>query len=299
MRVATNTVSNNIISQIQQLSQQQSQLQSEVSSGLRITQPSDDPAAFGRVLNYDSDSRALSQYANNANAALQISQATYSSLQQIKTISDRATQIDTLGTGTAGADAMSAYGAEVDQLIEQAVQLGNSQLNNNYLFAGTAVDSAPYVVQRNPQGQITSVSYNGNTSQAAIPLSATASLAPGSDGPTNQGLATFINNLVALRDALNSGDTSAVSSTQSGLLDSENTIINAISGQGAIQMRIQVNQTQQTSLSQNLDQLVSGETSADMPSTIVKLTQAQNAYQAAIQSAASIMQHSLLDYIQQ
>jgi flagellar hook-associated protein 3 FlgL len=297
MRVATNTVSNNIIGQIQQLSQQQSHLQSEVSSGLRITQPDDDPAAFGRVLNYDSNSRALAQYATNANAALQISQATYAGLQQIKTISDRATQIDTLGTGTAGTAAMSAYGAEVDQLIEQAVQQGNGQLNNDYLFAGTAVATPPYSVQRNAQGQITAVTYNGNTSQAAIPLSATASLAPGSDGATNQGLATFINNLVSLRDALNAGDTAAVSTVQTGLLSSENTIVNAIASQGAIQMRIQVNQTQQTSLSQNLEQLISGETSADMPSTIVKLTQAQNAYQAAIQSAANIMQHSLLDYI--
>ncbi len=297
MRVATNTVSTNIIAQIQQLSSQQSQLQSEVSSGLRITQPADDPAAFGRVLNYQSEDSALSQYQRNANTAQQISNATTSSMQQIKTISDRATQIATLGNGTGGAAAMSAYASEVDQLIEEAVQLGNSQLNNNYLFSGTAVTTAPYAVTRNAQGQIASVAYNGNTSQASIPLSATASIAPGSDGATNQGLSTFLNNLVALRNALNSGNSATVGTVQTGLLTDEDTIINSIAGQGAVQMRIQVNQAQQTALSQNLSQLVSNETSADMATTIVKLNQSQNAYQAAIQSAASIMQHSLLDYL--
>ena len=297
MRVVTNSTSTNIIAQIQALNLQQTQLQSEVSSGLRITQPSDDPAAFGRVMIDDSQSRALSQYGSNANTALQVSQATSSNLQQINSISDRIGQLATLGTGTAGASAMSAYAAEVDQLIQQTVQLGNSQLNNNYLFAGTAVNTPPYTTTTNAQGQITAVAYNGNTAQNSIPLSSTASIASGSDGATNQGLSSFMNNLITLRNALSSGNSAAVSAVQTNLSTDEDTITNAMAAQGAVQMRIQVTQAQQTSLSQSLTQLVSGETGAYLPSTVVKLTQAQNAYQAAIQSAASIMQHSLLTYL--
>ncbi len=297
MRVATNTVDNNIISQIEQLTTQQAQLQNEVSTGLRISAPADDPTAFGRVMVDNSESRANSQYSSNASSALATSQATYSALQQVKAVSDRATQIGTLGTGTLGASAMSAYGSEVDQLIEQAVQLGSSQLNNSYLFSGTAVTTPPYNVARNAQGQVTSVSYAGNNAQASIPISGTSNIAPGADSSTNQGLTSFINNLVALRDALNSGDTAAVGTAQSGLLTTENTIINSISEQGAVQMRIQVSQDQQTSLSQTLGQLVSNETSTDLPTTVAKLTQAQNAYQAAVQSAASIMQKTILTYL--
>ncbi|HEY4299533.1 MAG TPA: flagellin [Candidatus Didemnitutus sp.] len=297
MRVANTTISDNIVRQIQQLSSQQTQLQSEVSSGLRITQPSDDSAAFGRVMGLESSNRALSQYASNANTALGISQATVSALEQIKSISDRATQIGVLGTGTEGAQAMAAYGSEVDQLIQQAVQLGNSQLNNNYLFSGTAITTSPYTTTTDAQGQITAVSYAGNTSQAAIPMSQNSSLAPGSDGATNQGLSDFINHLISLRDALNAGDTNAVGTAQNGLLDTENTIVNAISGQGAVQMRIEVNQAQQTSAQTSIGQLISDDTDADLPSTVVKLTQAQNSYQAALQSAASLMKTSLLNYL--
>ncbi|HVU15306.1 MAG TPA: flagellin [Candidatus Didemnitutus sp.] len=297
MRVANTTISDAIIRQIQTLSTQQTQLQSEVSTGLRITQPSDDSAAFGRVMGLESDSRALNQYATNANTALGISQATVSALQQIKSISDRATQIGVLGTGTEGAQAMAAYGSEVDQLIQQAVQLGNSQLNGNYLFSGTAVTTAAIATTTNAQGQITGVTYAGNTAQASIPMSKNSSLAPGSDGTTNQGLADFINHLISLRDALNAGDTTAVGTAQNGLLTTENTIVNSIAGQGAVQMRIEVNQAQQTSAQTSIGQLISGETDADLPSTVVKLTQAQNAYQAALQSSASLMKTSLLNYL--
>jgi len=297
MRVVNLSVSDSIIRQIQSLSSQQSQLQSEVSSGLRLTQPSDDAAAFGRVMNLDSASRALSQYASNANTALAISQATLTGLQQIKAVSDRATQIGVLGTGTEGAQAMAAYGSEVDQLIQQVVQLGNSQLNNNYLYGGTATDTPPYTVATNAQGQITGVTYVGNSNQAAIPLSSTTTLAAGTDGATNQGIADFLNHLVALRDALNNGDTSAVATAQNGLLSTENTLVDAIAGQGAVQMRIQVNQAQQTANTTSIGQLLSNETNADLPTTVVQLTQAQNSYQAALSTSAKIMQTSLLNYL--
>jgi len=297
MRVATNTVDSNIISQIQQLSAQQVQLQNEVSTGLRITNPSDDPAAYSRVLSDNSQSSAIAQYGSNASAALAVNQATVSSLTQVKSIADRASQVGILGAGTIGPSAMNAYASEVNQLIEQTVQLGNGKFNNNYLFSGTAVTTAPYSVSRDAQGNITSVSYSGNASQSSIPISSTANIAPGSDSTTNQGLTTFMNNLVALRDALNSGNTAAVSTAQTSLLSTENAVINGISELGAVQMRIQINQDQQTSLSQTLGKLVSDETGADLPSTVVKLTQAQNAYQAAIQSAASIMQKSILTYL--
>ena len=47
----------------------------------------------------------------------------------------------------------------------------------------------------------------------------------------------------------------------------------------------------------DLESLVSRETDADLPTTVVRLNQAQTAYQAALQSAANIMQVSLLDYL--
>ena len=297
MRVASNTLSDNIIRQIQQLNTQQARLQAQVSSGQRITNPEDDPAAVASVLNLTSASRQVAQFTSNANRALAISQASYAGLQSIKKVSDRAGELATLGTGTLGPDAMKAYGTEANQLIEQAVQAANSSFNGDYLYAGTAVDTPPYTIARDVSGNITGVTYAGNSGQAPINLSETSSLSPSTDGTTNAGLATFINHLVALRDALNTGNTSAVTSTQPGLTTGEDLLVTSIANVGGVQTRIEAAQADLTDRQTSIASLISASTDADLPTTVVKLNQAQTAYKAALSSAANIMSISLLDYL--
>jgi len=297
MRIATNSQADAMIRQIEQLTSEQATLQSQVSTGRRITNPEDDPAAVGSVLNLQTAQRQVAQYSNNADRALALAQTTFSGLQGIKKVSDRAGELATLGTGVLGPDAMSAYGTEADQLIEQALQLANTRSSGDYIYGGTAVDTPPFVATRGSDGKVTSVTYVGNSSQAAIPLSEASSVSPSTTGTTNAALATFINNLVALRNALNSGNNSAVSATQPGLMASENSIISAVADNGGVQTRIEAAKSQQTDETNSVTALISSESSADLPTTIVKLNQTQTAYQAALQSAASIMKISLLDYI--
>jgi flagellar hook-associated protein 3 FlgL len=297
MNVSTNSVDNGMIAQMQSLTNQEAQLQSQVSTGLSISAPSDAPSTYASVMAEDSQSEAINQYSSNATTALAVGQATSAALTQVKSVADSASQIGILSSGTLTASEMTAYGTQVDQLLQETVQLGNTQFNNSYLFSGTAVTTPPYAVTKDASGKITGVTYAGNASQAAIPISSTSNVTPGSDAATNQGLTNFMSSLIALRDALNSGDATAAGTAQANLLTSENTIINGVAELGAVQSRIQVSQAQQTSLSTTLGQLVSNQTSTDLPTTVVKLTQAQNAYQAAVQSAASLMQHDLLTYI--
>jgi flagellar hook-associated protein 3 FlgL len=297
MRITNNTVSDNIVTQIQTLGEQQAKLQNQVSTGQRIFQPEDDPAAVGRVLNLQTQQRNLAQYQANAARALEVSQASYSGLQSIKTISDRTSQIATLGSGNLNPSQSQAYGSEVNQLIEQALQTANSKFGNDYLYGGTAVSSAPFVATRDAQGNVTGVTYAGNSNQAGIPISSTSTIAPNTDGTTNANFASYINNLVTLRDALNTGSASGIQTAQAALATNEDQLVSSIAQVGGVQSRIEATQSQQQDESTDLTKLVSNEVDVDLPSTIVKLTQTQTAYQAALQSAASIMRTSLLDYI--
>jgi flagellar hook-associated protein 3 FlgL len=297
MRIATNTVSESIVRQIQQLAVQQSRLQTQVATGQRIDQPSDDPPAAGRVLNHHSTARRAVQYLRNADRALELSQSSFASLNQVKKISDRAGELGTLGQGATSPEARRAYAAEVNQLVEQLLQLGNAKLGSDHLFAGTAIDQPPYTATRDVAGRITSVAYAGNSSPMEIQLSETASLSPLTSGATNQAVGGFINDLVALRDALEAGDSTALSTVQADLIASEDMLVSALAEHGAVQMRIEVNRAQQVASVETVFGLISSETTADLPQTIVRLNQSQTAYQAALQSAANIMQISLLDYI--
>jgi flagellar hook-associated protein 3 FlgL len=297
MRVTNNTLSEGIIRQIQQLGSSQARLQTQVATGQRIFQPEDDPSAVGRVLNLESEQREIAQYVRNADRALEISQASFSGLQQIKKVTDRATEIGTLGTGAISDASARAYASELDQLIEQTLQLANTTFRNDYLFAGTAVDTPPFVATRGADGKVTSVAYAGNSDRAAIQLSETAAITPGTTGATNSGLGVLLNQLVALRDALTANNSTGVTTAQTGLLASEDLIVSALAEHGGVEMRIAANRAQLFDRTDNLESLVSAEADIDLPTTIVRLNQSQTAYQAALQSAANIMQISLLDYV--
>jgi flagellar hook-associated protein 3 FlgL len=297
MRISSNNVSDAIVRQIQQLSSQQAKLQNQVSTGLRISQPEDDPAAVGRVLNLESESRQLAQFGANASRALEVAQVSASGLQGLKKISDRAGELATLGTGVLGPDGMKTYAAEADQLIEEALQFANTRSNGDYVYAGSKIDAPPFNATRDVNGKVAAVSYDGDAAQTTIPLSEGSSISPTTDGATNTNFKSFIDGLIALRDALNSGTVANVSAAQPALASSGDALVSAIADNGGVQTRIEAAQSQQADRAISLTGLISHETDADLPTTIVKLNQTQTAYQAALASAAKIMNQSLLDYI--
>ena len=297
MRIATNTIQDNILRQIQQLGVQSSKLQTQVATGQRILDASDDPAATARVLNQQSELRRVDQFDQNATRALEISQATFAGLRDVKEISDRAGELATLGRSPTSPDALMAYSAEVNQLIEQLLQVGNTRLGNDYIFAGTAVDAPAFSATRDVNGNVTAVTYDGNTDQASIPLSEVASVTPSSSPATNQSIRDLVNQLVSLRDALAANDSAGIETAQTALINGEDTFVTALAATGAVQTRIEVNRAQQLNRGDNLVELISSETTVDLPEAIVRLNQSQVAYQAALQSAANIMKISLLDYI--
>lgn len=297
MRITNNTLSESIVRQIQDLGGKQAKLQNQVATGQRIFQPEDDPTAVGRVLSLESESRQISQYLNNADRASELHQASYAALQQIKKVSDRATEIGTLGAGAIGDDAADAYATEVNQLVEQTLQLANTKFRNDYLFAGTNVDVQPFAPSLDGLQQIDSVAYAGNSNSGLIQLSENSYITSNTSGTTNLGLRDFLNHLVALRKALENNDTTAITAAQENLIASEDLLVSSMAEQGGIETRIDAHRAQLESRGDNLEALVSGETDVDMPAAIVRLTQTQTAYQAALQSAANIMRMSLLDYI--
>jgi flagellar hook-associated protein 3 FlgL len=215
----------------------------------------------------------------------------------LKKVSDRAGELGTLGTGALSTDSMATYGNEVDQLLEQALQLANSKSGGDYIYGGTAVDAPPFVATRDSAGKIVSIAYNGNSAQASIPLSEATSVTPSTSGATNAGMGDFLTNMISLRDALASGDTNAVRAAQPNLNTSENMIVSAMAESGGMQTRIEAAQAQQQDRVTGLESQISSESSVDLPTTIVKLNQAQTAYQAALASAAKVMNLSLLDYL--
>ncbi len=297
MRIPNNNFSGTLVSQLQSLTARQTALQNQVATGQRITDPSDDPAAIARVLRLQGEKREIQQFARNNDRSLNVSQSSFSAVEQLKHVSDRAGELAVLSTGTTSPDAFRAYGAETDQMLEQSLQTANTKYAGEHLFGGTKSNTAPFTATRDAAGKITAITYGGAASGAEIRISEGAKLSPFTSGAENQKLADFLNNLVGLRDAMQGGGSAAVQAVRPALETSENDFLVTLSGIGAKQSRLEADRGQNEARFVELERLTAAETDVDIPSTVVKLTQSQTAYQAALQSGSKILQMSLLDYI--
>jgi flagellar hook-associated protein 3 FlgL len=298
MRITNQTVFNGLVSQIQTLGAAQASDEAAVSSGLAFTNPSDDPTGMETSLSLISQESGLNQFSANASTALAHAQASSSGLSQLQSLTNQVSELAThANNGTDSTSQLRAYAAQVDQYLQQAVQLGNTQFEGNYLYAGTAVTTPPFATTTDSNGVITAVTYQGNSQQATTPISSTANVAAGTSGATNQALATLMNNLIALRDAMNNGDTAGIASAGTAINSSQDEVITAAATSTAVQSRITAEQSEEQTLGENLQTTIANTTDTDIATASTKLSRAETAYQAVLDSSAKIMQTTLLNYV--
>jgi flagellar hook-associated protein 3 FlgL len=312
MRIAGTSYTDSMVAQINLLAAQQYKLQNQASTGQRIQAPEDDPAGMSQALDLQTESSTVAQYAQNISTLQTRSNAGYSVLQQIQTISNRVGEIATQAGGTTSPQAMQANATEVTQLIQQAVQLMNTKSGDQYLFGGTASGQPPFVATTDANGNVTGVTYQGNTSVAEGQIADTTTLTvdvPGENtsGSGPRGLisdsrygADFFNHLISLQNNLAAGDGNAVSTVdQPALMKDEDNIVYQVANYGAVQARLVTAASVATTRVTSLHQSINNVAGADLAQTLSQLTQANNAYQVALQSGSTILQlkQSLLAYI--
>ena len=310
MRVTSNTFVNTLASQLNVLTQRQNRLQNQAATGQRIETPDDDPVAMQRVLNFQAESGRVGQLQSNIGHQQDLAAASYSGILALKKFSDRASEIATSADSLKSPQDLAIYATEIDQILQQAVQTANTKNQGDYIFAGTKSTSPPFVATTGANGQITSVSYAGNQDLAAAEVSegvTISSQVPGADssGTGPHGLisdsrsgADFFAHLISLRDHLQAADAGAVAATdRPALAKDEDNIIFHLGQNGAVQSRLEAAAASARDRKSTLTTQTSKETDADLADTLVRLNQTQNAYQAALQSAGTIMHISLLDYL--
>ncbi len=313
MRITFNSLPDSLVTELNSLASKQNKLQNQAATGKRISQLEDDPAAMRTVMDLQAQDSQYSQYRQNISSMQSQATSSYNAIQSLQTISQRAGEIATSVDSTTSPQAIQAYTIEVGQLLQNAVQLMNSQYQGQYLFGGTATEQPPFVATTDANGDITSVDYQGNTSVASVNIGPGTSisvqtLGANTTGSGPAGLVTdprsgadLFNHLISLYNHLKSGDAGAVGSQdQAALTKDEDHLTLQMGLNGVMQSQLSaadaLAQTQSTSLEQSISQ----NSDADLAQTLTQLSAAQTAYQAALQSGASLLNQNqtLLSYIQ-
>jgi flagellar hook-associated protein 3 len=156
------SIYNNLNTALYTQTKEMMRLQEQVSTGSRINRVSDDPSTAYQVLSLNSESRSLDNYTNNIASVGDILNASSGSIDYMKTSLANVSSkiISTIGGASGTTQDVGAAG--INNALEEMVSYANQDYNGQYLFGGSNTSSAPYVVQRNTDGEITSVTYQGS-----------------------------------------------------------------------------------------------------------------------------------------
>ena len=314
MRIATNSYTDSMLNEFSLLKSQQGNLQNQVATGLSVSAPSDNPNAMETTLDDLASQSTQQQYSSNISTAQSQANSVYSVLQSLQTLTSQAQTIVTeAGSGTASQTDLNSYATQVSGLIQQALQLVNTKdpSTGQYLFGGTNSGQQPYSATTDANGNVTAVTYQGNSSVNQTQVSAGVTVeveVPGANtsGSGAYGLVTdsrtgadLFNHLIQLQQDLSSGSTSAVKSTDTkNFQNDEDNMTYQVANNGNVQARLNTAASLASTQTTSLTTSISNASGADLVTTMTELNQTQTAYQAALQSSASIMQLSILDFLQ-
>ncbi len=121
-------------------------LQNQASSQKRVNKPSDDPLAAARVLATRTEINTNSQFLKNVNGAKAFLEYSEQSLGELAESLMRAKElaIGQANDASGNESSRQVVAAEVEQIISQAVQIGNRKLGDRFLFGGFRTTKAPF-----------------------------------------------------------------------------------------------------------------------------------------------------------
>ena len=275
--------------------QQEDQAITELSTGRKVNQPSDDPAAVAGLIVNNAQASAISTYLSNISSLQARLQMADSTLNSVVTNLSQAISLGIEGAnGTVNETDRNAIAEEVNGIQQQILGYANQSFQGNYLFAGTAVNVKPFVTDpTSPSG----VNYVGNTGVNNIEIgdgqSVPANLA-GSQLFTAPGSDVF-QALADLSSALQSG-----SNIPAAVTEVENAFdhVNAQRAfYGVTLSRLNTASSflneETLQLSQENNNLVG----ADMAAAASQVTQAETALDATLSAGGKISHYSLLDFL--
>ncbi|NIA15419.1 MAG: flagellar hook-associated protein 3 [Nitrospiraceae bacterium] len=276
-------------------------LQEQLATGLRVNTPSDDPLAARRAIDIRASIDENEQYLTNISSTGPQLQETATTLQTVIDNLQRARELTLQGaSGTYSQTQLDVIAVEVDQILEAVLAEGNHQTNGRFIFGGTRTLNASFVATHDTDGRITAVTYEGNDEFIEVGVGSGVSVNTNEPGNRAfQGTQDVFQMLIDIRDNLLAGDQSSLQGPRlEELSAAQDQLLLSMAGVGAIQNRLErltVNMEDsvlqlQAALSDNID--------ADYAETVLNLNAQSNAFSAALNAAARVIQPTLLQFVQ-
>jgi flagellar hook-associated protein 3 FlgL len=266
--------------------------QQVVSTGKQINQLSDNPAGAMSAVTMTGLQSQINQFNSNLNSAKDYLTNNEAAMTSVTNLLNQAYQIAVQGANsTTSKAALSNLASQITDIQASLLNIGNTQNSaGQYIFAGQQTNTQPFTAAN---GKLT---YAGDSNNINIEVSPGQNMAvntPGSPLFTN-----IYKQLETLKTDLTSGSFSKISNTDIANIKASQSTVTDLNGQFGAQINTVTNlATANTARSTALTASISNVVDADMATAIVNMTQAQNAYQAALEATAQGSKYSLIDFL--
>jgi len=286
--------------------QQMQKTEAQLSSGIRVQQPSDDPAAIEEILTIQNQIGQNQQVQTNlGTVGAQLSSAD-SALQTAVQAVESAISLGAQGANsTATADERSDLAQQVSGLLQTLVDVSSTQVNGDYIFSGDLAAQPSYQVDPSQPDGVQQLIPTTSTVQVVDSTGTAIPVREGAqqifDARNPDGSAAAGNVFVAVNSlltALRNNDQAGVASSVD-LLNSADTYLNQqLASCGATENRV----TAATDLAQKFQTQEQGDLSqvrdADIPTLAANLTQEQIQQQASMSVESTLLQsRNLFSYL--
>lgn len=178
MRISTNTMYQSGITRIGNLQSEQAKLSEQISTGRRISSPSDDPVASAHALEISTAKNANAKFADTRQTAQLKLNTLESNLTSVTNLLVSA-QSSLVGAGNATLSdtERSFIASELKGSLEELIGLANTQdASGNYLYAGFKTDTVPFVATA------TGANYAGDSNQQLLQVDTQRQMAVNATG---------------------------------------------------------------------------------------------------------------------
>lgn len=292
MRVTTQSIYNSLLTGINNQLQTQAEGTDQVSSGRRFSRPGQDGVAYKTSLDIrhvQSGIGASLQAINVAKLRLGVSENT---LSQMVPIMQRAEVLAVqMSNATVSAAERQSASLEVTALQNQLISLANTTLEGKALFAGTATDAAPIILD----GSGNAV-YQGNTQDRSVALTSTQNIVSNVRADDTAFSQAF-SSIMSLKNALASNDVAGVQASIDLLSSASGAMIGLNADVGGKLSSLAMRENTFLDMDTQMQVQLSQHESVDMAAVAMRLAQSQTSLQAAYAQVAKFNQLSLVNFL--
>lgn len=285
--------------------------QQMISSGKKVTIPSDDPTAAVNILSTNTQLSKIENFVNTGKNALSEMEITDKAITSAVDVVHRVKELSVeSSTATMGDDQLKSLRAEIDQLVQQLKDYGNTKFGDKYIFSGQKTDEKPFSDESN------GIKYKGTPGTgdykrlAEISDGVTVEMnLPGDElfgeyyeAPAGSGTYTskgIIGTVMTISKELNNTPPNKDNiRTQLDSLDNNlNTLLEKQASLGGVMSRIEMTQNKLGDDKLIFTKFKSGLEDVDLAKAITDLNFQETALQASLQVSSKVIQPSLLNYL--